>query len=145
MSMEQKIEEIMTRDVTTIAANALVEDALKIMVQKKVSGLPVLDEEERLCGVVTEYDVLEMLLRNDDDFWPIEPVADYVSHEVLTVEPTATLTEVAELFLNESVRRAPVVEDGKVVGVISRRDLVRAVLRERQSRMNEFFPEAVES
>lgn len=125
------VRELMTSPVISVAPNALIEDALETMLRHSISGLPVIDEEERLVGIVSEFDTLLLLGESGKDFQPIAPVVHFMTAQVETASEDQTLDDVFRIFARKPVRRLPVVRDGRVVGVISRRDLMRAVRDQR--------------
>jgi CBS domain-containing protein len=111
-----KAREIMTRDVISILDEATVEDAARILARNRISGLPVVNAGGLLLGLVTEHDLIAKQGRT---------VSEIMSRGVITVSPDTEVEQVQHLLTNQRIRRVPVVEDGKVVGVVSRSDLVR--------------------
>ena len=122
--MAFKVKNAMTKAVVSVSEDATIDEVFELLLRHHVSGLPVVDSEERLVGVVSELDLL-MLLTNPES--GESHVSDYLSGDVLTVEEDDPLAEVTELFLTHRFRRLPVVRDGRLIGVISRRDLVRYI------------------
>lgn len=108
--------DIMTTDVRTVEASTSVEAAARIMFEQSISGIPVVDEAGNLIGVVSEFDVLS---RGG------ESVGDIMTRSVITVGEDTDPETVARMLIEQHIRRLPVVRDGKVVGIISRSDLVR--------------------
>ena len=139
------ITEIMTTPVVTIPPNALVEDALEIMLRHSISGLPVVDEEGKLVGILSEFDTLMLLGDSSDQYSPITPIAHLMTTEVAFIEEHYTVAQVANIFKPRGARRLPVVRDGKVVGVVSRRDLVRVIRDERKKVSLDLFDEQQET
>jgi CBS domain-containing protein len=113
-----KAREIMTRDVISILDQATVEDAARILARNRISGLPVVNEGGMLMGLVTEHDLIAKQGRQ---------VTDIMSRGVITVSPDTEVEAVQHLLTNQRIRRVPVVEDGRVVGIVSRSDLVRQI------------------
>ena len=128
--MAFKVKNAMTKAVVSVSEDATIDEVFSLLLRHHVSGLPVVDSEDRIVGVVSELDLL-MLLNNPESDKSL--VSDYLSGNVLTVEEDDPLTDVTELFLTHNFRRLPVVRDGRLIGVISRRDLVRYIrdIRER--------------
>lgn len=136
-----KVRDLMTTDPITTTSGTLLKDAARLMVQTKVSGLPVVDDG-RLVGIVTEGDFLRQEANRDqpyrfslldalfgDDPTPpaAETVGEVMSEQVLTVSPDASLSEAARIMANRRVKRLPVLDDdGTLIGVISRADVVNA-------------------
>ncbi|TIT35510.1 MAG: CBS domain-containing protein [Mesorhizobium sp.] len=141
-------EAIMSRPVVGIDPSASIAEAAGVMLSKKVSGLPVIRNDGRLVGIVSEGDFLrrgELGTERKRSRWleflvsPGKAADEYVrangrrveevmSQDVVTASPAASLAKVVELMTRHHVKRIPVVEAGKVVGIITRSDLLRALL-----------------
>jgi CBS domain-containing protein len=106
---------VMTRAVITIGPEAKVTEVAEMLSQHHITGMPVLDDHHRVVGVVSEMDVV---------LKPGTIVADIMSPEPRTIEEEVPLSEVAEILMAQRIRRLPVVRHGKLVGLISRTDLV---------------------
>lgn len=142
--------DIMKADVVTIGPTATVRDLAELLATHEISGVPVIDESGALVGVVTEGDVilqdadlhfphyiqfldsviyLESVRKFEERFRKTfgNRVADVMSTEVLTVSPDASIHEVTTLMADNEVNRVPVLEEGKLVGIITRGDIVRAI------------------
>jgi CBS domain-containing protein len=111
-----KASEIMTTEVMTLDPTTLVENAARAMFESSVSGMPVVDDEGRLIGVVSEYDIISKQGRT---------VGDIMSRDVVSVGKDTDPETIARMITEQRVRRIPVVDGGKVIGIISRSDLVR--------------------
>ena len=132
--------EIMTRDVKTVRPDCLVKRAAEVMAEHGFAALPVVDEHNKLVGMVAEVDVLRdrlppdprLHLRRDDVATrsvPPQLVHGVMNARVRSVEPAADVADVARIFIHEHLRSVPVVEDGRTVGILSRRDLLRGLVR----------------
>ena len=142
-----KVSDVMTRQVITIDRSAPVGRAIRLLLQHRISGLPVVDEDGRLEGIVTEGDFLHRAETGTQRRRPrwveflIGPgklareyvqthgrsVNDVMTQEVHTVDEDTSLEEVVRLMEKRRVKRFPVVKDGKVVGIVSRANLLRAL------------------
>ena len=141
-------QDIMARDVLTVMPTTKIDVALDLLLQRKVSGLPVLNEDGQLVGIITEGDMLRRfetgtgerhrskLLsfligpgKEADEFVHSHSrvVSDLMTPEVAVVHETSTLDEVVSVMEKRHVRRVPVVRGEKLVGIISRADLLRAL------------------
>lgn len=113
--------DIMTRTVYTIRPEASAQEAAQLLDQKRISGAPVVDEDGRLIGMVTEADIISKVNREG------LRVADIMSHELIVVSEETPLEEIAALLSERKIKRVPVVENGRLVGIVSRADIVHAV------------------
>lgn len=110
------VADIMTSDVETVSPDMLTENAARLLFSNSISGMPVVDSEGSLVGVITEFDIIAKEGRT---------VADIMSTDVVTVTEDTDAETVAQILTSRRVRRVPVVTDGAVVGIVSRSDLVR--------------------
>jgi CBS domain-containing protein len=142
-----KVLEVMTTDVATTGPDALLKEAAVELVRREISGMPVVDDDRHVLGVVSETDILakEGDARRGGGFlqWLVDPgdpwitarfdavtVRDAMSTPARTITPDRPVTEAATIMLDEDVNRLPVVDaDGALVGLVSRGDLVRAFAR----------------
>lgn len=110
-------EDIMTRDPITLAPDATVHDAAGLMADKRISGLPVVDDDRKVVGILSEFD---LIARSG------ATVGDVMTRQVTNVRVSATVDQVRAVFVANRLKRAPVLDQqGKLVGIISRADLVR--------------------
>lgn len=139
--------EVMTRAVVTVAPNATIQDAIRLMLGQRISGLPVLDNAGTLVGILTEGDLLHRVetgtawkhpgwlaflrgpARAADEFVRSHGryVEEVMTRDVVTVDEDTPLDQVVELMDKRHVKRLPVMKDGRMVGVVSRADLLRAL------------------
>ncbi|HET9002871.1 MAG TPA: CBS domain-containing protein [Gemmatimonadaceae bacterium] len=130
------VRDIMTERPRSITADVLARDAAREMVRWRLGGLPVVDAEMRVIGILTERDLLRHLLTNylgdtGSTKTPIPSgrvVRDVMNRQVLCVSAEQPLAEVAALMANKEVDRVPVVRDGKLVGFLTRGDIVRKLI-----------------
>jgi CBS domain-containing protein len=113
--------------VQTLRPETQILDAVDFLLAKHVTGAPVVDEQSRVVGILTEKDCLTLLAAGSDADVPRGTVADFMTTEVQTIPPGMNVYFCAGLFLNTTVRRFPVVEGGKLVGAITRFDILRAI------------------
>ncbi len=114
--------QIMTTDVVSGGPDTPITEVADIVERYRISGLPVLDRQQNLLGVISEYDLLQSIVSVKMN----GTVGDLMSKDVISVDEDTSLLELVDLFISTRVRRVPVTSDGKLVGVISRRDLVFA-------------------
>ena len=114
-------QDIMTRKVCTIRSEASAQEAAQLLDQKRISGLPVVNEDGDIIGIITEADIISKVDREGLH------VSDIMSHEIISVNEETPVGEIALLLTQRKIKRVPVVQDGKLVGIVSRADIVRAV------------------
>jgi len=122
------VREFMDRFVETLSPETDIMDAVDFLLEKRVTGALVTNRKGELVGILTEFDCLKLLtLGGTDGNVPKGKVQDFMTTEVQTIPPTMDIYYVAGLFMIENFRRFPVVEDGRIVGAITRFDVLRAV------------------
>ena len=117
-------KDIMTSNVVTVGANSTVKEAIEILLEEKISGLPVVDDNGRLIGIVTEFALLAIAY---DEEVRQEKVLKHMTTELITVEPEDPIRTVADMCIMHRVRRVPVVKHGRLVGLIARRDVLKGI------------------
>ncbi len=142
-----KAQDIMTRDVTTVRPDTSVRDIAALMVEKHISGVPVLTDNGKIIGMVSQSDLLhraEVGTERKHKWWfrafaDSNAMAreyakahglkahDIMSRYVVSVRDDAELRDVADILDNHRIKRVPVVQEGRLVGIITRGDLVRAL------------------
>lgn len=120
----------MTRDLLTVTADATLGEAAAKMVERGVGAVVVL-EGERVAAILTERDVMKAVAGGADGR---APVADWMTRHPDTIEPADTMDHAASLMIHGGYRHLPVIEEGKVVGIVSIRDLMRVALDDRSPR-----------
>ncbi|MDD2794786.1 CBS domain-containing protein [Acidocella sp.] len=144
-----KVAELMNKNVVSVRPSTAVADAARIMLANRLTGLPVLDDAGKLVGIVSEGDLLRRAEIGTDGkqagwlktlLLPSTVAADYVAtharhvsgvmtHNPVFVTSDAELSEAADLMLRKHIKRLPVLDNGKLVGMISRTDLLRILAR----------------
>ena len=119
-----KAKAIMTTDVVTVTKDTDIYDAIHIMIARNVTGLPVVDHERNLVGVVTEKDVLALLYNVEDRPGAVQ---NYMTPAVVAFDQEDSVVEIAASLRNHPFRRVPILQDGKLVGVVSRKDIIRCM------------------
>jgi len=121
------VRDFMTRKVITLLPDTEILKALLVLAENDIAGAPVLDPDGALVGLLTEKDCIRSALRATYHSEYAGLVADFMSREVTSVNPDDGLVQVAERFLDLPYHRYPVLEDATLVGIISRRDVIRAL------------------
>jgi CBS domain-containing protein len=114
--------------VATIDKNASIYQAIALMVKKNVTGLPVVDDYMNLLGVVSEKDILKLLYNPN-----AKPgfVQDYMTEDVVSFDRGASLFEICHCLINNNFRRVPILDNRKLVGIISRTDIMAFIMKNR--------------
>jgi len=129
------VKTIMTTDVKFVRAETPIYEALDLLDKEKISGLPVLDEGNHVVGILTEKDVLEILISKNVDAKKL--VGDYMTREVICFQENDNVLDVCKFFIRSHIRRVPIVREGKLVGIVSRHDIV-TLIREAKSKLSNF-------
>ena len=116
--------DLMTDRVVTIGADAFLQEAIEVIIEMQVSGLPVVDASGQLIGIITEFALLTTAY---DATTACETVGQHMTADVLTVNADDPIRKVADQFIVHRVRRVPVLDKGRIVGLITRRDVLKAV------------------
>lgn len=144
-------KDIMTKEVVTVTTGTSIRDLAEIMTLHRIGNVPVVNDAGELIGIVTESDLIEQ----DKSFhiptvislfdWVIylesekkfekelqrmtgQTVGEIYTKEVMTVTPTTTISEIADLMCDKKIHSLPVVEKGKLIGIVSRIDLIRSMV-----------------
>ena len=120
----------MSAPVVTVDPDMDVVAAMQVLLTHRISGVPVVDQQGSLVGILTERDCLKtVIIAGYHGECACGTVSDYMTHDVASVDVNESLVDVAERFVNTKFRRYPVLDEQRLVGIISRRDVVRAVLQ----------------
>lgn len=142
-----KARDVMAFPVITVKPNSSIEEVAKTFVQGRISGAPVVDDDGKLVGVISEGDLMyrsEIGTVRPHPYWFLEfagkehlaaeyvkararKAADVMTRKVITASPDSSLNEIAALLENSSIKRVPVVENGELVGIVSRANLIQAL------------------
>lgn len=148
-----KARDIMTADVATVTPETTVEELARLLMEKGISGAPVVDDTGRLMGIVTEHDLikkerrlhiptvvqifdafiyLESSKRFEEDLKKMvaKKVADIYTRDVVTVDEDSTITEIATIMTDKDIHLLPVMKGGEMVGIVGKKDILKAMTRE---------------
>jgi CBS domain-containing protein len=120
--MVAKARDLMKIGVKTVEKNCSIYEAIRILVEHRISGLPVVDDR-RIVGIITEKDILQLVVRESHLPGPVEA---YMTRQVITFDEEQDAAEIWSCLIRSSFRRVPIVREGKLSGIISRTDLLRA-------------------
>ena len=139
------VEDVMTRDVITVTPATPIHEAASLMVVHGVSGLPVIDAEGRLVGIISDGDlIIRQGRRKETPWWYLfftngeqiareyrravgTTVGEVMTRLVVTISPVWGIEVAASILDRRNIRRLPVVLDGRLVGIVSRADVIRAL------------------
>ncbi len=147
------VKEIMTKEVVSVKRDSTIDEIAQVLIDNKVSGLPVLSDGGYLIGVVTEGDLLRREMsprlpefinilgaviyyhgveRYNEDFKKLlaQTASDIMTEDLITVKEDTDISEVARLMLNNNIKQIPVVDGSKLIGIVSRADIVKLLLKQ---------------
>lgn len=147
-----KARDVMISPAITVTPSASVRDVAKIFLEQRISAVPVVDDQGRLVGIVSEGDLMhrtEAGTERKRSWWlqgltgdetlaaeyvkaHARKVADVMTRRVITASPESPLHEIASVLESNSIKRVPIVKDGQVVGIVSRANLIQAVASDRK-------------
>jgi len=117
----------MVRELVTVRPDTDAYDAIALLLKHRISGMPVVDESGQLVGMLSERDCLKTLLDAEYHNMPTAKVEDLMSTDLKTIAPDTGIVEIASLFLDTRVRRLAVLNKGRLVGQVSRKDVLRVI------------------
>ena len=125
------VEDYMTRSLITFQKDQLVIEVMETLVQKKISGAPVVNERNELVGIISDGDCMKQISESRYYNMPIGDmkVEQFMETNVQTIDKKTNIFDCASLFYKHDCRRFPIVEDGKLIGQISRKDILCAALK----------------
>lgn len=122
-----KVADYMTRRLVTFTPDTNVVEAMRLLLKNSISGAAVVDDDGQLVGILSEVDLMDVIIQDSYYDESVGIVGDYMKSPVDTISPDLDIYQLAERFSKEHRRRFPVVKDGKLLGQISRRDVLRAM------------------
>ena len=122
----------MTKEVIAVRKNTPIYDAVELLAKHDISGMPVIDDNMTLVGMFSEKDAIVLFYGSDYDEG--KTVADYMTQPALYFDENESLADVSDFLMKNIFRRVPVTSNNKVVGVISVKDILEYILRERRNK-----------
>lgn len=134
-SQALKVEDYMARKLITFKPDQPMHEVVDALMKNKISGGPVVNDKGELVGVISEGDCLKEVVKGKYDNMPIFTglVEEHMAKNVITVSPDLNIFAAAKMFLEKRLRRFPVIHDGKLIGQISQKDIMKAVLNTKSS------------
>lgn len=129
------VGDYMAKRLITFKPEQPMNDVVNALMKNKISGGPVVNDQNELVGVISEGDCLKEVVKGKYDNMPIFSglVEEHMAKNVVTVNEELNIFEAAKMFLEKRLRRFPVVKNGKLIGQISQKDVMRAVLNAKSS------------
>ena len=121
-----EVKNIMTREVICIKKDCPVVDAIRIMSNKNITGIPVVEDDMTLIGVISEQDVLRLFHTYEDE--KDRTVNDFMTQPAIHFEEEEPLLDACYCLRDTFIRRVPVTSNGKLVGIVSRSDMLKCIL-----------------
>ncbi|MEP0986624.1 CBS domain-containing protein [Ekhidna sp.] len=130
-----KVEDYMARKLITFKPDQPMHEVVDALMKHKISGGPVVNNNGELVGVISEGDCLKEVVKGKYDNMPIFSglVEEHMAKDVVTVAADLNIFEAAKMFLEKRLRRFPVIHEGKLIGQISQKDVMKAVLKAKSS------------
>jgi len=126
-----KVEDVMTRDVISVKQDTPIYEAMALMRKHDITGMPVIDDDMTLVGVITEKDVLRLFCGDEDD--ENKTVGFFMTRPAVSYRENESLQSVCDFMMVNYFRRVPVVsKKGNLVGIISRPDIIDYIIEQRQ-------------
>lgn len=145
-----KVKQVMTKKVIKLTKDLTYQEVVKIFLKRKITGAPVVDENDQLIGLVSEKDLFRVLYPFYKSYYdhpecycdleereekPEEikndPIVNFMTKNVCTVTPETPIMSAGALMLARGIHRLPVMEDNKIVGIVSREDIYRKILKKK--------------
>ena len=111
-------KDVMTRDIITVSPSTKIKDLAMILIKNQISGAPVADKNGNILGIVSEADIVAK--RGKD-------AKAIMSKKVVSVRQDTSVEEIAQLMMTHAIKRVPVTDGGKIIGIVSRADIVSAI------------------
>jgi len=121
-----KAADVMTSQLITVTPDMLLTDVMKLLLRWHISGAPVVDENGKLLGIISEIDLVNLAFSGNAADTTVD---EAMTKNVTSFPPEAEMADLVHCFSSERLRRVPIVKDDKVVGIVSRRDILREMLQ----------------
>ena len=133
------VKDYMSKDVITFKKSDSIFEAKRIMVEKKISGAPIVNKSGKLIGIISESDLMKQIVDSKYYNMPMTKttISKYMTKNVDYISPNETIFDAAEKFLSLKRKRFPVMEAKKILGIISRVDIISAALSIRGNLYNQ--------
>ena len=125
------VEDYMSRSLITFKKDQLVVEVMEALIKNKISGAPVVNEYNELVGIISDGDCMKQISESRYYNMPIGDmkIEQFMSTDITTIDKKVNIFDCANLFHQHNCRRFPIIEDGKLIGMISRKDVLCAALK----------------
>ncbi|MHC4537277.1 MAG: CBS domain-containing protein [Planctomycetota bacterium] len=127
-----KAKDIMSKNVVSVKKDTPIFEAVQILVEQNISGLPVVEENMTLAGILSEKDVVDLFYESENA--ENKTVNDYMTDPAFHFEENSDLKKICNFLLKNIFRRVPITSDGKLIGIISIKDVLYSVLQRRRNK-----------
>jgi len=124
-----KAKDIMTANVIGVTKETPIYQAIALLSKHNITGIPVVEDDMTLVGILSEKDVLTLVYGQENE--SVETVSDFMTHPPVCFDENDSLVDICDCLANSFFRRVPVISKGKLVGIISRRDLIYEYILQR--------------
>lgn len=124
-----KAKTVMKADVITVKRQTPIYEAIRTLVENSITGLPVVNDDMSLAGIITEKDVLKLLYNIEDKPGNVE---DFMTKGVVGFNEDDSLIDITECLIRNNFRRVPIIAEGKLAGIVSRKDVIAYILKLRR-------------
>ncbi len=125
-----KAKDVMTEETISVKEDTPILEAVELMVKHDISGMPVVEDDLTLVGVLSEKDVIELFYNNAED--EKKTVGDFMTQPPIYFDADDSLKDVCDFLVKNIFRRVPIISKGKLVGIISVRDVLETVLERKR-------------
>jgi len=122
----KKAADIMTANVITVKKDVVLTEAIALLLRWHISALPVVDDKDKMVGIISEIDLVNLTFDGNAADTIVEEV---MVTDIISFNPNTELADLVQTFSKKHLRRVPIIDKGKVVGIVSRRDILREMLR----------------
>ena len=121
-----KAKEIMKTGVITVKKETGIYETIRILMENNITGLPVVNDDMTLAGIISEKDVLRLLYNIEDKPGNVE---NFMTKNVVSFDQEDSAIDVTESLIKNDFRRVPILEEGKLIGILSRKDIIAYILK----------------
>jgi CBS domain-containing protein len=121
-----KAKEIMKTGVITVKKETGIYETIRILMENNITGLPVVNDDMTLAGIISEKDVLKLLYNIEDKPGKVE---SFMTKDVVSFDQEDSAIDVTESLIKNDFRRVPILGEGKLVGILSRKDIIAYILK----------------